>query len=368
MSDQNPPPTQGPASSDASDAAFEPITPGAAVPPSRIRSLSIRQRIARRRELGALVGFAAMLTFFMVASGGRGFLTADGLRSMTTVASEIGVVAGFVTILMIAGEFDIGFGSIVASGTTIMIVGVIWGFPFWLGIIVALLVAGAIAALEGVVVVRFEIPSLVVTLAVGAIIGGFLLLPYQLIIQPHANINLRPLLEADPIFPLFGGILPGGVLITLLWWIGLTLAVGYLLTQTSVGNWVLATGGSVASARALGVPALRVKYAIFFGTALGGTLLAALQAARVASADPNRGILLPFEAMIAVFIGGSRPGSGSMVGTTIGVLTLTVLRQGMVFAGIGAYVYSLVLGATLLIAYGANELLRQRTLEIRADA
>jgi len=50
------------------------------------------------------------------------------------------------------------------------------------------------------------------------------------------------------------------------------------------------------------------------------------------------------------------------------VLTLTVLRQGMVFAGIGAYVYSLVLGAALMIAYGANELLRQRTLEIRPDA
>jgi simple sugar transport system permease protein len=339
-----------------------------ASPPTRIRHLSLRQHIARRRELGALVGFFAMLAFFLVASGGRGFFTIDGLISMTTVASEIGVVAGFVSILMIAGEFDIGFGALVASGTTIIIVGVMLGYSFWLGLLVALVFAALVAAFEGLAVVKFGIPSLFVTLAVGAIISGLLIVPYQEIIQPRVNVDLRPLLRADPLFPFFGAVLPGGVVVTLIWWVGLTLLVGYTLNSTSVGNWIFATGGSVTAARALGVPALRVKYGIFFGTALGGTLLAALQSARVASADPGRGVLLPFEAMIAVFIGGSRPGSGSIIGTTIGVLTLTVLRQGMVFAGIGAYVYSLVLGAALMIAYGANEILRQRTQEIRADA
>jgi simple sugar transport system permease protein len=355
-----------PQTHDGGSSAGSPAANGA--PPSRIRRLTLRQQILRSRELGALIGFGAMLGFFMVASGGRGFLTTDGLISMATVASEIGVVAGFVTILMMAGEFDIGFGAVLAAGTTIIIVGVMSGYPFWLGLLAALAFAAVVAMIEGITVVRFGIPSLFVTLAVGSIIGGLLIIPYQVVIQPNLNVDLRPLLAADPLYILFGGLLPGGVRVTLLWWIGITVAVWYLLSRTSAGNWVLAVGGSVISARALGVPALRVKYAIFLGTALGGTILAALQATRVASADPGRGILLPFEAMISVFIGGSRPGSGSVVGTTIGVLTLTVLRQGMVFAGIGAYVYSLVLGAALLIAYGANELLRQRTLEIRADA
>jgi simple sugar transport system permease protein len=324
-----------------------------------------RQRALPREQLGAAVALVAMLALFLILSGGRGFLSWAGLVNVAGVAAEIGIVSAFVTIVMVSGEFDIGFGSILALGSMIVIVALIVGYSFWFGLLVALVVACVVALVEGLLVVGRGIPSLFVTLAVAWILGGIVIFPYLAVVVPQTGSDLRPLIQADPLYMLFGTKLPGGFPISLAWWAAITLLVGHIFTRTSFGNWVFATGGSASSAHALGVPAVRIKYAIFFGTAIGGTVLAGLQVARVASATPALGVQLPFEAMIAVFIGGSRPGRGSVIGTALGAVTVAILRQGMIFTGISVYAYGLVLGGSLLIGYSINELLYRRAARDR---
>jgi simple sugar transport system permease protein len=94
----------------------------------------------------------------------------------------------------------------------------------------------------------------------------------------------------------------------------------------------------------------RVRVAILGITGLLSAFVGVLQASRLGSADPNIGIGLEFEVISAVIIGGTSlfGGRGTMFGTLIGVLFITVLPNGMVLRGVNPYAQQVVLGGVVL--------------------
>ena len=105
----------------------------------------------------------------------------------------------------------------------------------------------------------------------------------------------------------------------------------------------------------------RVKIILFMAVAASGVLLAAIQVLSLGSADSFRGQGKEFEAAITAVIGGTSlsGGTGSIVGTAIGALTLGIVRQGLFFAGIDYDWYQAILGLMLLVAVMINQYARR---------
>jgi simple sugar transport system permease protein len=337
---------------------------GSPAGPSRLRSTPLYRRLAGRPALGAVVGFLVVWIFFGLTA--NSFFTYGAAATYLNVAAEVGVVASMVTLLLIGGEFDLSVGSMVGwSGMFCAISIVAWNWPLWLALLGTFGLAALYGMLAGWLVVRTGLPSFMVTLGGLFFLRG-LTLGFSRGVVGRAYVEgVTDKVGDDPLMTILSGQFLHGLNITVIWWLLLSAAAAYVLARTRLGNWILAVGGSAASARALGVPVARVKILLFVGTAMAAALLGVISALSFGSADPLRGQQKEFEAAIIAIVGGTllSGGYGSVIGTVFGALTLGVVRQGLFFIGIEADWYQMLLGIVLFAAVLLNQLARSRAVE-----
>jgi simple sugar transport system permease protein len=145
----------------------------------------------RRPETGSFIGLIAVFAFFSVF-GGENFMSAGGAASWLNVASELGIIALPVGLLMIAGQLDLSVGSVLpASSMTIAIVSGHYQAPIVVGILAALALGLLVGFLNGVLVVRTKLPSFVVTLATLFAVAG-LTLGLSVILTGHERRTQSP--------------------------------------------------------------------------------------------------------------------------------------------------------------------------------
>jgi simple sugar transport system permease protein len=313
---------------------------------------------------GAVVVFA----FFAVIAGDEGFLTKNGAVNYLEVAAQVGILATTVTLLMIAGEFDLSVGSMIgAAGVMLALPVTELGWPLWLALTFTCAGAVLIGLINGLLVVRTGMPAFIVTLAALFILRGVTIGVTGLVTDSTQVVGVGDALEGDALLPLFAGEV-GGLPVSIFWWLGLTVLAAWLLAQTRFGNWTFASGGDAAAARSAGVPVRRVKVTLFCGTALSAALVGVLVVLGTGSADVLGGELKEFEAITAAVIGGTllTGGYGSVVGAALGALIFGMVSQGIFFTGVAADWFQAVLGSMLLGAVLVNQLARKRALETRA--
>lgn len=140
--------------------------------------------LLRRPEAGAALGLVAVLIFFAIF-GGLTFLKPAGMSSWLNVAANLGVIAIPLGLLMTAGELDISVGAMVPFGAmTVAVVSGHYGLSIWAGISVALSFGVVVGLVNGFLVIKTAVPSLIVTLgslfAVQGIVLGLTVLPPRL--------------------------------------------------------------------------------------------------------------------------------------------------------------------------------------------
>lgn len=328
----------------------------------RTRKLSLGHRFVERPEVGAAIGLVVLWTLFAVLGPDSGFLTSRGIASYLNIAAQVGIVGTTVTLLLIAGEFDLSIGSMVAfTGMIIALGATKGGWPLWLALLAAFAFALVYGWGVGLLVVRGRIPSFIVTLAGLFLLRGATIGFSRTIAQQPYIGGVKNAIGDNPLQYLFAGKLLESLDIGFVWWIGLVVVGGIVLTKTRFGNWIFAVGGSPSAARASGVPVARVKIILFMAVAVSGALLATIQVLSLGSADSFRGQGKEFEAAITAVIGGTSlaGGTGSIIGTAIGALTLGIVRQGLFFIGIDYDWYQAILGLMLLAAVLINQYTRR---------
>jgi simple sugar transport system permease protein len=323
--------------------------------------------VLSRPELGAVAGAVVVFAFFAVIAGDEGFLTKNGAVNYLEVAAQVGILAATVTLLMIAGEFDLSIGSMIgAAGVLLALPVTELGWPLWLALAFTFAAAALIGLMNGLLVVRTGMPAFIVTLAALFILRGVTIGVTGLVTDSTQVVGVRDALEGDPFVRLFAGEV-GGLPASIFWWLGITVLAAWVLAQTRFGNWTFASGGDAAAARSAGVPVRRVKVALFCGTAMSAALVGVLVVLGTGSADVLGGELKEFEAITAAVIGGTllTGGYGSVVGAALGALIFGMVSQGIFFTGVAADWFQAVLGAMLLAAVLVNQLARKRALETR---
>jgi simple sugar transport system permease protein len=325
------------------------------------------RKLLVRPELGAFIAAVGIFILFAVVAGRQGFLSAQGTINYLEVSAQLGILATAVSLLMIAGEFDLSVGSMIgAAGMVIAIPVTQFGWPLWLGIIVAFLFSLLIGYINGWLVVKTRLPSFIITLASLYLLRG-LTIGFTLLFTNFTRASgLRAYIEGDMLAPLFSG-RPLGLPISIWWWVVLTIILGWVLFKTPYGNWIFAAGGDSLAARNVGVPVARVKISLFMLTAATATLLAVIQVLNTGSADVLRGEQKELEAIASAVIGGCllTGGYGSVFGATIGALILGMVQQGIFYTGISTDWFRAVLGGMLLAAVLLNNYLRQQALRSR---
>jgi simple sugar transport system permease protein len=346
-------------------------------------------RAFRRPELGALAGALMIFAFFSLVAQDSGMFSLEGVFNFLEVSAQLGLLAAAACLLMIGGEFDLSIGSMIAAaGLVIAISTVEFGFPIWLGILMAFMLAVMVGFFNGYLVVKTGLPSFIVTLASMFVLRGLGIGATRLITGRTQIGGLREHVAGDPIAWLFegkafkgvfqsladGGFIEAtqsgapmveGVPLTLLWWLFVTALATYVLFKTRYGNWIFACGGQSQAARNMGVPVTRVKISLFIFTAVMATLFAVLQVLDSGSADTSRGLLKEFEAIIAVVIGGTllTGGYGSAIGALLGALIFGTVQMGIFYTGVNTDWFKVFMGLMMLIAVMVNNVVRKKATE-----
>ena len=293
--------------------------------------------------LGLVALFGALADHFLSAT------------TLTTVAGRLpalSVIAAGMTLVIIAGGIDLSVGSVMAlSGAVLGVAIVQWGWPLAAAIPVAIL-TGALAGLgTGVLTVGLRIPSFLVTLGSLEICRG---LTYAVCDSRTLFIGaaIRPL--AQPI-PLLG--IPPTVPVAL----AVVLAAQAILSRTIFGRHLVAIGANEPAVRLAGIDTAVPRVAVFVLSGALAGLAAVFASARLGSADPNAGAGLELAAIAAVVIGGTSlsGGSGSVVGSLLGVLVIATLEAGLAQLGASEPLKRIVTGGAIIAAVAADALRRR---------
>lgn len=302
-----------------------------------------------RPETGAFV--AALTVFVVFAIWADNFLTRQSLASTLNLTAELAIVAMAVTLLMIAGEFDLSVGSVLGMSSIL----VPWlmvnhDLPAVLAVFIGLSAAVTIGFLNGLVVITSRIPSFIVTL------GGLLFWRGVVFVITEGFPISVP--RQSAVFDFFSHRFQGGFNVSALWFAALAIVLAFILTGTKYGNWIFSAGGNERAARGMGVPVDRVRLSLFMLTAGAAGLAGVIQVGRFNSVDANRGDGLELQAIAAAVIGGARlaGGYGSVIGTALGALMIGMIRNGLILAGVAGYWFTAVVGLLIVVAVIVNHL------------
>ncbi|MFB4314547.1 ABC transporter permease [Actinomadura sp. 21ATH] len=335
----------------------------------RLGRKSPLRRLLGRPELGALLGAAAVFAFFAVVADA--FLRASSFSTVLYASSTFGIMAVGVSLLMIGGEFDLSAGVMVTSSALIAaLTSYQLTLNVWAGVAISLALTLALGALNGVLYNRTGLPSFIITLATFFMLAGLNLGVTKAVTGNVASDSVRDMdgfASARAVFASdlqFGGV---NVNITVLWWLLLVAAATWLLLRTRAGNWIFATGGDAAAARAVGVPVARVRIGLFMGVAFCAWVSGMHLVFAFATVQSGEGVGNEFFFIICAVIGGCllTGGYGSAIGAAIGAFIFGMTNKGIVYAEWNPDWFKFFLGAMLLIATVVNLVVKRRVERTR---
>jgi ribose transport system permease protein len=223
--------------------------------------------------------------------------------------------------------------------------------PVAAAIALGILTGAAFGALNGALIAYARLPAIIVTLATMEIPRGIALL-----YTGGYPLNGLP----EGFAPLGRGAWLGIQIPTLVM-VGVMVMVYGFLTRTVAGRALYAIGGNEEAARLAGVPVKRYKVLAYTLSGTAAAIAGIVLASRLMSGQPNAGIGFELDAIAAVVLGGTAitGGSGSIVGTLVGVFTLGVLNNGLNLMTVSPYLQKILKGVIILLAIYAGVLKRE---------
>ncbi len=272
------------------------------------------------------------------------FLTVGNFSNLIAALMEVAIMALAMTLIIIAGEIDLSVESM--AGLASAILGFLWaaGVPLWIAIPVVLVVGVLGGLMNGLLVARGGLPSLVVTLGTLALFRGLALI----VLGP------RGVSDFPPAFTELGfGHVPG----TMIPWpfvifLALALLLGIVLHRTWMGRQIYAIGKNAGAARFSGVRVTRVKVSLFVLSGLIAAIAGIILTSRLSSARADAGAGMTLTVVTVVLLGGVNifGGSGTIPGVVLGVLAVAVMQNALRLASVTVEVQSIALGLLLILS------------------
>ncbi|MCU1650767.1 MAG: rbsC [Pseudonocardia sp.] len=313
--------------------------------PSGVRG-TLRDRLQQFLAFASLI---VIFAFFAVVS--PDFLNYGNVTAILFSTVVIGTLALGTTFVIITGGIDLSLGTGMALCAVISGVLIVnSGLPMPLGVLGAVLFGGVIGLVNGINVAVLKLPPFIATLAMMLVAQGL-----ALVISGSAPIYFNDSPNYSKIST--GSIIPGtnfpnAVLIFAV----LAVAAGVLLNKTVLGRYTYSIGSNEEATALSGINVRGWKLIIYTLAGLFTGLAGVLISARLGSAQPATGVGYELQAIAAVVIGGTSlsGGKGSIVGTVIGALIISVLNNGLQIMSIPQEWQNVILGCVILVAVYAD--------------
>ena len=301
-------------------------------------------------ESGIIILFVVYAT--AVYFRNHNFLSKANMNSFLRQGSYYFIAAIGMTFVLIAGGIDLSVGSVLGwCGMICGIAMVNWGWPIYLCILFALLNGVVMGLVNGLLIVRFKLPPMIMTLGMMYIGRGLCYVVtngYQVYPMPETFTRL----EQTSVF---------GVPIIVVYAVVLCIIFSFVLTQTSFGRKVFAIGGNRDAAKLAGINVKRVTIGVYALSGFTAALMGILMDARLGGAQPGQGDGYEMYVIASCIIGGCSTygGAGTMLGSLIGAIFMNMLTNSMSLMRINANWQKTVIGCVLIIAVIWDDVKRQ---------
>lgn len=317
--------------------------------PRRSAKSFLRAQIQQSLAFATLV---VLLVFFSFASSN--FFTWSNISGILLSTAVIGILALGTTFVIITGGIDLSIGTgmtLAAVMTGIFLVNL--ELPLMVGVIGGILTGGLMGFINGFNIAILRLPPFIATLAMMLIAQGL-----ALVISGVRPIYFSSVVGFKDIA--LGFVIPGLPNAVLILFV-LAILAYVLLSKTLLGRYTFAIGSNEEATRLSGVDTRKWKIVIYTVAGLFTGVAGVVIGARLDSAQPQLGTGYELQAIAAVIIGGTSllGGRGSILGTLIGALIMSVLINGLRIMSIQTEWQNVVIGVVILIAV-FTDALRQR--------
>ena len=372
----------------------------------------------RSGDLGALPVVAGLVIIAVIFQALNSvFLSSTNLSNLAVEMSPIGVIALGVVVVLLVGQIDLSVGS--SSGLAAAIVAVLLvnhGFPLGAAIALAILSGTVTGAIYGVMFNRFGVPSFVATLAgllalLGIQLGllgkaGAINIPFQSWLVNFASLDYLPKWLSYTLVVATAAAVAGsgmalrrarraaglsatsaravvgrtagtlvclgvavwylnrahGVSWMLVFFLGLTAALAYVLTRTKFGRSIYAVGGNAEAARRVGIKVRGIYLAAFVICSTLAATGGVLEAARLAASNQSTGTGdVNLDAIAAAVIGGTSlfGGRGGAWSAVLGMLVIQSITNGLTLLNLSSSLRFFITGIVLLLAVALDSAARR---------
>jgi len=314
-------------------------------------------QFARKNGLQiGIIGVMLGIWLLFIIGASDTFLKPDIYRALMTSVPYWGVIALPLTMVIIAGDIDLSFISIMAVGMVV----------FWeayettssLGVaFAASLVSGfLVGLLNGIIVVRLGIPALIATIGTQFFWRGVVEVIRRG--QGESLTLARDTVLRDVLVSKVGGYVPAQVI----WMVLVALAVWFLLNRHKLGAHTYLIGDNEASARLMGVNVGRTRMLLFALVGVAAAFGGIIQSLDVWYFWPNLGEGYLMTTLAAVFLGGTSVfgGTGTILGTFVGCFIIGAIQPGIIAIGLTGYWTKLIYGLIITVSVAMHAFVRRR--------
>lgn len=315
-----------------------------------MKSIFVSNATHKILAFGSLI---VLFIFFSIAS--PNFFQFNNIISIMLSTAIIGILAVGVTFVIISGGIDLSIGTVMTFSSVIAGVFIsFWKMPIWLGVIGGLFAGTLCGFISGVVIAKLKIPAFIATLGMMMITKGL-----SLVIS-----DTKPIYFTEA--PGFSDIAMGSFLNSIVRGLEVPNAVVFfflisviasmILNKTILGRYNFAIGSNEEATRLSGINVDAWKIIIHALCGFFCGVAGILMASRLNSAQPALGQGYELEAIAAVVIGGTSlsGGEGSILGTVIGSLLMSVLTNGLRILSVKQEWQMVVIGVVVIVAVFAD--------------
>jgi simple sugar transport system permease protein len=326
-------------------------------PPASAASGGGLVRFLRKFSLQiGIFGVAAFIWLLFLIGSPRTFLARDIYVAFMSSTPYFALMAIPLTLVIIAGEIDLSFPSIMAFGMTAYDVVFVSTGSVGLGFLACILAGLVAGLLNGIIVVRIGIPSLVATIGTQFFWRGVVM-----VVTNGQGLGMTAI-RGSLLYPLLVGRIGGFVPAQFVWTIGVAMVIWFFLNRHRFGAHVYLTGDNVESARLMGVNVGLTKILTF---AIVGA--AAAFAGFIVSEDvlffwPTMGEGYLLNTLASVFLGGTSVfgGAGTIFGTFVASFIIGAINAGIVAAGLTGFWTSLIYGLIIVVSVSLQTVVSKR--------
>lgn len=296
------------------------------------------------RDYGVIIGFIALCIAVSIAT--PTFITQKNILNLLRQSSIIGIISVGATFVVISGNFDISVGAVAAfSGAVVMKIATS-GMPLIVSILAALVACAIIGLINGFIVSKIAVPSLIATMGMVTIVRGLLLI----------LTGGYPITQNIAALDFLGNGYFGGIPIPVIVFFIMVVIFHIILTKTKYGRYVLSVGGNQEASKLNGINVDSYKIKVFIVNAVLAAIAGIILTGRLGTANPTAGEGYDMDSIASVVIGGTSVtgGSGSVLKTVIGVLLMSVINNSFNLLGVNMYFQYIFKGLIILIAVGAD--------------